>query len=82
MEHKTELKTFLVNYKCPSCESGFMHSVKGVTLTTTPVKYVNKCQNQECGHEMLLPKEYPFTQHEVIASKAKPIQKKSQLKKK
>jgi len=82
METRTELKQFLINKQCDHCKTGTMRSVKGVTLTTNPIQYAHKCDNEECGADVLYPKEYPYIVTETVAPKqpkAKSIAKQSNL---
>jgi predicted RNA-binding Zn-ribbon protein involved in translation (DUF1610 family) len=63
MEVKREVKSYLIEFRCPKCNQADMVR-KNLILTTHPPKYPHYCPS--CSHELVLDKHYPFTQYEYI----------------
>lgn len=63
METKKEVKTILVDYKCPECEDGYLRPTERV-LTTHPPKYPHDCNAPECDNTEVFTKTYPYTTYE------------------
>ena len=66
MEEKKELKTFMVDYKCPKCKTGYLRST-GKCLMSNPPKYPHTCNNPECEYvKTFKDKKYPYIDYEEI----------------
>lgn len=61
MEIKKEVKVYLVEYKCPSCENGHLLPT-GNVLMTYPAKYPHKCT--ECEYTETFFVQYPKIQYD------------------
>ena len=66
MEEKKELKTFMVDYKCPKCETGYLRST-GKCLMCSPPKYPHVCNNPNCDYtKTFIDKKYPFIDYDEV----------------
>jgi len=61
MEQKREVKVYLVEYKCPSCDKGNLYPT-GNVLTTYPPIYPHKCS--KCDYMENFKFSYPTLQYE------------------
>ena len=65
MEEKTEVRTFIINYKCPQYKKGYLKP-GNIVLTSHPPKYPHKCDNPECDYGETFSFRYPKTVVEKI----------------
>ena len=64
-EIKTEVKTFLIEARCPHCGIGTLKRCDGITLDSYPPQYPHECS--ECGRGThIMGKQYPYTITEKI----------------
>lgn len=56
METKKEVKTYIKDYTCDTCQEGAMRST-GETLMSDPPQYPHTCT--KCGIKMILRLSYP-----------------------
>lgn len=63
MEEKTELKTFVVKYKCPSCETGYLKPT-GQCFASYPPQYPHSCDNPNCAYTETFNETYPKLTYE------------------
>ncbi len=49
METKKEVKVFMVDYKCPKCEIGYLRPT-GTILSTYPPQIPHRCNNEKCDY--------------------------------
>lgn len=83
MEIRTEVKTYMVEYRCPKCLNGkliytqfsqqtlelkqFHHNLENMKI------YLHKCDYSECGHtEEIAGKKYPTIIYECIYDNYQP----------
>lgn len=64
MEEKKEARTFIIDYKCPKCEDGYLRPT-GLCFTSNPPQFPHKCNTCEYG-ETIMEKRYPYTTTESI----------------
>lgn len=69
-EIKKELKTFVYDYKCPKCKTGYLRPFQDgqgqppMMNGDKPV-VLHKCTTNECGHtEAFIGKTYPYSKQE------------------
>lgn len=61
-----KLEPYLVRYKCPKCEEGYLIAT-GIVLTSIPPQYPHECDGPECKHTLIFTdKSYPYVRHEEI----------------
>ena len=64
-EETKEVRTLLVEYKCPKCGKGYLIPGKQL-FQTDPPRYPHACNNPECNYGETFNRKYPYTRFEVI----------------
>ena len=79
VELYTEIKTYVANVRCPTCEKGFMialpvQEMMAVARTLGHTDYtqqMHRCDNQECKHEQLYADRYPALRYFNVGQEPK-----------
>ena len=65
-EVRTEVKTFVVDYKCEKC--GHEMKQEDIVYATYPPRYPHICHN--CGHRETLDRAYPYVDYKELNENA------------
>lgn len=64
MEVRKQVIPYVIDYRCPICDEGYMRPV-GTVLTTSPPQIPHGCNNDNCQHiESFVDVSYPYMDYE------------------
>lgn len=65
MKEKKEVKTFIVDFKCPKCKIGYMRKT-GKCFSSNPPKYDHACNNPDCDYKEKFVETYPYIDYDEV----------------